>query len=92
MSLLDSSPPQYIVNDTNFSTFYQSIYVNSTDPQSRVIGELYQDIIFDASGNNRVGTHQGFAFNFDNSSTPYNSNGKREEISNSVSAFAFQSV
>lgn len=77
MSLLvDSSPPQFIVtNDTNSSTlFYQPIHANSTDPQSRVIGELYQDIILDASGNNRVGTHQGFAFNFDNSSTPYNAN------------------
>mmetsp|Transcript_34683 Transcript_34683/g.77815 ORF Transcript_34683/g.77815 Transcript_34683/m.77815 type:complete len:452 (-) Transcript_34683:686-2041(-) len=75
MSLLvDSSPPQFIVNDTNSSTFYQPIHANSTDPQSRVIGELYQDIILDASGNNRVGTHQGFAFNFGNSSALYNSN------------------
>lgn len=74
MSLLDSSPPQFVVNDTNSSTFYQPIHANSTDPQSRVIGELYQDRIFDASGNNRVGTHQGFAFNFGNSSVLYNSN------------------
>ena len=81
MSLLDSSlPPKFIVtNDTSSAAVYRPIYANSTDPQSRVIGELFQDVIFDASGNNRVGTHQGFAFNFDNSSTPYNANGKRDK-------------
>mmetsp|Transcript_8828 Transcript_8828/g.21444 ORF Transcript_8828/g.21444 Transcript_8828/m.21444 type:complete len:498 (-) Transcript_8828:240-1733(-) len=65
-----------VVNDSNGKTYSQNIYSNvdsNNGTASTVIGEMYQDDLFDVNGT-RVGTHQGFAFNFDNG-TQFNSNG-----------------
>jgi len=68
---------QLLINDSSVdgaSPFYQELHSILDENTSVVVGEMYQDYIYNANGTTRVGTHQGFAFNFDNS-TQFNSNG-----------------
>ncbi|KAK1737974.1 hypothetical protein QTG54_011268 [Skeletonema marinoi] len=68
---------QLLLNDSSVdgaSPFYQELHSILDENTSVVVGEMYQDYIYNANGTTRVGTHQGFAFNFDNS-TQFNSNG-----------------
>jgi hypothetical protein len=67
---------QLLVNDSSVDgvyPFYQEMHSILDENTSAVIGEMYQDYIYNANGTIRVGTHQGFAFNFDNG-TKFNSN------------------
>lgn len=67
---------QLLVNDSSVDGIYPfSLEIHSILDvnTSAVVGELYQDYIYNADGTTRVGTHQGFAFNFDNG-TQFNSN------------------
>lgn len=67
---------QLLVNDSSVDglyPFYQEMHSVLDDNSSEVVGEMYQDYIYNANGTTRFGTHQGFAFNFDNG-TQFNSN------------------